>query len=472
MLLGLFSPPGASHDEWLHAPSIWCAQGVRLPSCADVYQPIGTHFVGKVNFDPNICFSSEGQSLICPSSRPNRVNLAVLNDNLYPPVFYYVLSWFVAPTAEVSFFLVRAGNALILTTVLAALTILLPGRHRIVLFLVVLTGFPSTGYFLFASLNPSSWASLGVGVGWLALHGALYGETQGGMKRLLLLLLSCLTSIMAGGSRWDAIPFVACSTLLVVGEQLLRRFSHVRKQLAALLTSLVVGFWVLLETYTPLSPFQFTKILFEYSEGGRDNTAFLTDNLIQGLPNALDALGSVPTHSRIPIPETIFVINIALLGYFMARTFNHRAKIQWFGFATITVTIAAVIAAQIAALDARDHGPIEPRYVYPLLLFGLGWWYLHGPNNLHNRLQFALPYATNVATLVFALTNFIILERFVDRQTFVLRYLPEGADNWWWSWLPVGPNTLVILAPFCLWMFFKRFLESTGFAPMPAHRSH
>jgi len=110
---------------------------------------------------------------------------------------------------------------------------------------------------------------------------------------------------------------------------------------------------------------------------------------------------------------------------------------------------------QVAVVDNRDQFGVEPRYSYPLLLFLAGWWFLLGPTNLHERLlrYFQPLMAVNVA--LFALTMFTVAERFVDKQTFGLRYLPEGPDQWWWSGLPVGPNVVLILAPICLWKFFS-----------------
>ena len=48
-------------------------------------------------------------------------------------------------------------------------------------------------------------------------------------------------------------------------------------------------------------------------------------------------------------------------------------------------------------------------------------------------------------------------ERYVDVQTLGIRYLPEGLDQWWWVWMPVGPNVVVALAIVCLWKFFNTF---------------
>jgi hypothetical protein len=64
-----------------------------------------------------------------------------------------------------------------------------------------------------------------------------------------------------------------------------------------------------------------------------------------------------------------------------------------------------------------------------------------------------------VAVAAFAIASFAITERFVDWQTYGVRYLPESRDQWWWSWLPVSPNIVVFLAPLFLWFSLRSITE-------------
>lgn len=83
-----------------------------------------------------------------------------------------------------------------------------------------------------------------------------------------------------------------------------------------------------------------------------------------------------------------------------------------------------------------------------------------GPQNLAETVGRYLKSAAVFAVVAFSLTTFTVTERFVDRQTFGFRWLPEAPDQWWWSWVPFGPNVVVILAPVCLWFFYRNFLKS------------
>jgi hypothetical protein len=67
--------------------------------------------------------------------------------------------------------------------------------------------------------------------------------------------------------------------------------------------------------------------------------------------------------------------------------------------------------------------------------------------------------------LIFSLFTFAAAERFVDRTSSGLRLLPEGPDNWWWSWAPFGPNVPLLFAPLFLWLFFTALLRAMADSP-------
>jgi hypothetical protein len=265
---------------------------------------------------------------------------------------------------------------------------------------------------------------------------------------------------MAVGSRWDSIPFLCLAAYLTALHVAWTRFPlhHLKIFTGGLVTPVaIIG---LVDRFGPSRLGFDASLLFSFSSGQRDNVIFISDNLLQGVPNALRALGTLPTMSVLELPEITFVAAIALLGVFISRTFNPRMKLQIYGTLIVAVTICFAIAAQVAYIDVRDAGGVEPRYVYPLLLFGIGWWYLLGPDDVATRVDRLLKPAAVVSTALFALVGYAIAERFVDRKTSGLRYLPEGPDQWWWAWAPFGPNLVVVLAPLCLWLFYRTTIRA------------
>jgi hypothetical protein len=120
------------------------------------------------------------------------------------------------------------------------------------------------------------------------------------------------------------------------------------------------------------------------------------------------------------------------------------------------LAVGLASAAQIALTDSRDAGNLEPRYGLPLSVAIVGWWYLMGPEDLLARVGPYLKFGRLVSILSFSLVVFAVAERFVDKQTYTLRLLPESPDQWWWSWMPVGPNVPMIIAPVFFWFFIRR----------------
>lgn len=166
--------------------------------------------------------------------------------------------------------------------------------------------------------------------------------------------------------------------------------------------------------------------------------------------------------SGILLPEIVYITGLLLLGWLVAHSINLQERLQIIGALVTAATISLVIMAQVALVDNRDALGVEPRYSYPLLIFLVGWWFLLGPENLADRITKFLRPAAVVAIVMFAVGMFTVAERFVDVQTYGLRLLPEGPEQWWWSWMPVGPNVVLVVAVFSLWMFFRRLLASVA----------
>jgi hypothetical protein len=456
--LSLLSPPGATHDEWYHAASIWCGHGVRLPYCEEIGDIPNYGVSAVVNLDAVNCKAEPTEPLVCPADRYGK-SRPLMNGGLYPPVFYFILSWFVVPSVQASVILVRLVSALILSLLLCLCLWLMPARFRRVLSLVVLTGFSSTGFFLFASINPSSWSSFGIGVGWIPLFAALSSHGLGFIRRLSLGVVGVIGFVMAAGSRWDTIPmmaFVVALGGLYLGWELRSQW---RQKILVSIALVPIGLFTILEKYSPFSPLDHLRTLYSYSEDQPNNTLFFSYNLIQALPNALRALGTVPTLSLVVVPKASYVLGLLLLFYVMSRTQAHSSKWQIMGLFSTVIAIASMIMTQVATNDYRDIGSVEPRYVYPLLLFGLGWWFLQASDESLVNISQRSRQIVLVAVGIYVVSTFSITERFVDYQSYGFRLIPEGPDQWWWTGLPVGPNTVLVLSVLSLWRFLTRLVR-------------
>jgi len=455
-MLALLSPPGVSHDELFHAPSIWCANGERTNLCEDISPHAEQGKTAQTNIDIALCQKTVTQPAACPTAATGQSTTRI-NDGLYPSLFYRVMGLVVVPSMEVSFVLVRWANALSVVLLFAVSLVILPSRHRTALVLVILSILNPHGFYLFASLNPSSWAVAGVGVAWMALHGALTREAKTTRHRLALFGISVVTVGMAAGSRWDAISFLALFGILLYIALVTSYFPQRRGLIFGSSGLLVVLVVFGMERFNVLSPVAELKKLVTYDEGETDNLAFFTHHLLQSVPRALEALGQVPAQTGVYIPQIVFLAGLFVLGFIGALALNTRSRLQLLGIAASLVFSALVAMAWQAGYD--DRGPFNPgtRYVLPLTVLAVGWFYVFGPVDLAHRVQKHLRWMAIVVTSVFGLSALMIAERNADVQTWGVRLIPEGPDQWWWLWMPVGPNVVVFVAVLSMWQFLRRF---------------
>lgn len=457
-MVALLSQPGASHDELnFHAPSIWCAQGVRDEYCSELDYRAGSVYEAYTNIGFSPCKVEADKPLVCPPNRDGWDG-TLSNKGLYPSGYFFLLSWLVLPSVEVSFALLRVTSALVLSATFFLTMWLVSPRHRMVLFLLSLTVFPSTGMFLFASINPSSWTAFGVGIGWLAVHASLENGIANLRRRLLLLSLGLISWILALVSRIDAMPFIAFTVIVVLTFEFLARLSKSRTKAVLVVTICAIVLTIVAELYSPLPPIEHVQSLFRFLNDGLGSEWLISEGLVTAIPNALASLGTVPTHSAFHIPEVIYLGNLAVLSVIFARTYNSANKSQLLGVVVTVLAITFACISQVNLIGNRSTGS-EPRYVYPLFLFAVGWWYLNSHADLNTRVMRLLRPSAALITGSFALWVYVVAERYVDRQTGGIRVLPEGQDEWWWSWMPFGPNIVVLLAPLFLWRYFRTMIS-------------
>jgi len=458
-MLALLSPPGATHDEWYHLGSIWCGHGERSSYCEEKGETPDYGMSANVNLPVINCKAEPHEILNCPidfvgQSRP------LINDGLYPQLFYWILSWFVVPSAETSVVLVRLASSFLISLLLGLSLWLLPLRFRTALTFVVLTVFTSSGFFLFASVNPSSWSAAGIGIGWLSLFASIGSRDIRVTRRIGLAATGFLGFVMAAGSRWDSLPMIFIVVVIGASNLSWKLRPKLRWKLLFLTTVVFFGIVTLLERFSPFSPVRSFQALYTYTDGQPDNVLFFSYNLTQALPNALRALGTVPSLSLIVIPKVVYIASLMLLFFTMSQTVARSPRWQIAGAMGAVVSMAVLIMTQVSNNDYRDVGSVEPRYVYPLLLFGVGWWFLQSSEESLAYLRQRLKYLSTAALLLYAGSIIVITERFVDYQSFGIRTIPEGPDQWWWSWMPFGPNIVAALSILSISIFFSQLKSS------------
>jgi hypothetical protein len=176
------SPIGSSPDDDFHLPSIWCGQGVRDGLCQEDAQD-GWYQIPYTTMANSACFAfNKDASGECGYDNSLagqfHINLAT---NLYPPVYYWAMSWFASSDIPLSTLSIRIINGVLTVLIMVLLLAALPRpQRRAPLLALILTSVPLT-IFLMGSTNPSAWSYLGLLTFLAAFLGFLSEEknTQG-----------------------------------------------------------------------------------------------------------------------------------------------------------------------------------------------------------------------------------------------------------------------------------------------------
>ncbi|GAA1225464.1 DUF2142 domain-containing protein [Rhodoglobus aureus] len=431
----LSSPVGSSPDDDFHLTSIWCATG-NSEYCAPSGDP-GTRLVPPAVADP-ACFAYDAdKSAGCQNridftagatEETERGNFA----GGYPVVYYGTMSLFVGPDVHASVLVMRLINITLFVGLGVALYLLLPvNRRQILVWQWALTTVP-LGLFVLSSNNPSAWALMGIGYGWLALLG--FYEAYG-RKRIGLGVVFLLTAVMASGSRSDATIFF----VLAVFAAAILAFQSTRR------------YW--LSSLLPVAGFVICALLFRSSRSVDVVTGGLDEQLTLGvlIPRIAYNLTEVPSiwtgifgqswglgWLDTSMPAIVWASGLAALigaGFVAARA----GSVRKFIVVALGALALAVIPVTLLVLAGKDVGEdFQPRYLLPLVVVFTGAVFF---TTARQTITFSRP---QVWLVVIALSgaNFVALHLNIRRYVTGIDALNADLDagrQWWWQ-LIVTPN--------------------------------
>jgi hypothetical protein len=218
----LSSPIGSSPDDDYHLPSIWCGQGFRDGLCEEDRNPDLVN-VPYTTFSNSVCFQfDENKSGVCaydetltPFSRAN------LKDNLYPPVYYWTMSWFATENVATSTITMRIANSILAVLGLAVVIAVLPHHLRRIPLVGILMSAMPLGIFLIASTNPSGWAFFGTLMVFSSFLAFLNSKNM--RDKLVMGAITGVSLLFTAGSRPDAAIYaviaIGIATLLQLSKK-------------------------------------------------------------------------------------------------------------------------------------------------------------------------------------------------------------------------------------------------------------
>lgn len=440
----LSSPVGASPDDDFHLTSIWCATG-DSQYCAPSGDE-GTRLVPPAVANP-ACFAYDAdESAACQ----NRIDFSAgATDETergnfaggYPVVYYGTMSLFVGPDVHASVLVMRLVNIALFIGIGVALYLLLPAnRRQILVWQWALTTVP-LGLFSLASNNPSSWAIMGIGYGWLALLG--FYESRG-WSRIALGALYLLGAVMASGSRSDATVLFILATFAAV---LLSAHRSRR-------------FW--LSSILPLVGFAICALLFRASRSAEAVTGGVADHIgigaiLQRVAYNLTEVPSIWTGIfgqswglgwlDTSMPAVVWVSGLAAVigaGFVAARASSARKSFV----VAVGVAALALIPVALLVLSGNDVGDdYQPRYLLPLVVVFVGvvFFTLNSQQVRLSRVQSWLIVAALSGAQFIAL--YLNTRRYVTGIDALSPNLDAGRE-WWWN-LMITPNIAWIVGSLC-----------------------
>lgn len=467
-MVALLAQPGSIQNEWSHVAGVWCGQGERDVLCPDIRTSNDNATSVLTNIVDSECWAKQTSPRLCPKSPAEQIPIT-LTKGTHPSLFNFGLSWLVLPSVELSVLVVRLANAFLLSVVLAVLSLLLPSQYRRTLALLIVAVLTAPGVFLLVSVNPLSWTTIGIGLGWLPLHAAIARNDLGILHRRILVAVGVLLFVLAVGSQRSALGFSIVVLALVTAHIGWLAFPNRRSALSKVLVVPLGALFVALEFVSPRIAYSLFLSSFDSSgtasyEAALSSFDYLRD-LLPVVPSAVRSLFGFPAWNpvnplllTVSLPEIVMFGGVGLLGYLVVRSTDLKPGFQAGGAGFVLFVAALVLFAQVSSQEKVDYSMTDTLAVYPLIVFLAGWWFFLAPNEQSESLVNSLHSFAVIATALFAITSFTVAERFVDRQSFGLRYLPEGMDQWWWTGMPVGPNVVVVLAPICLWRFLSAYI--------------
>jgi hypothetical protein len=328
--------------------------------------------------------------------------------------------------------------------------------------------------WLVASINPSGWGITGVGALWALLIAvrSLWRTTE--RRRVLLRsqigLLSALavSIVMSAQARLDVLLFaVVVVATVVVTEELVPKLAGLstfqRRMALGLGAPAIVGALFALGIGAMMGTFGFAfrsdaKAL---SPDGPTVSVWLSNWLTHFPAVFLDAYGAAGLgENDVRIPQLVIIGSLLVVGGVLAFASQRVSVKQLSSAALFAFAFVAILWFASRELDLYN---VPGRYVMPLFPVIIGMYVYYSRSEVQ---LFDIPRLRYIAIGLLGVANalglYAVVERYAAGSSAGLRVIPVRFDEWWWDFLPVGPNGVVVLGSVS-WVTFLvyafRFLD-------------
>lgn len=464
----LSSPVGSSPDDSYHMATIWCVGATDGPGpCRELRDgPEGERTVkvpGLVGGGQCYAFDPTASASCQDTLRGTRVSTTAVDDGGYPGGYYRFMHLFVGDSVVKSVLTMRMVNVVIAALLLTAIGLASgPGARRLATYATTVTLVP-LGWFLIGSVNPSSWAIIGV-TGWgLALNAIFGAPTR--RRRQVLTGLALLSAFLAVNARADAAIYTVIVAVAVC-------VLHWRAVLARKWILVVPAIAALMCAWVSLTAGQLGGIADASAESERPATEVVTNlvlewpTLVGGVFGYSFGLGwlDTPMPSLTVLPALMIVAFVAFSGLAQGGWPKVLACLG-VGLPMILLPLWTLYRIRYVVGES-----VQPRYLLPLLPILVGLMLVgRQPRSV---LRLTRAQGVLISAALTAATGAAIYAN-------IRRYV-TGTDGtmlidrleWWWPWAP-DPLVVVLMggvgfallsAP--VWMLSQRRADNDELRPL------
>jgi hypothetical protein len=359
----LASPVGASPDEGYHLTSIWCAGDDDPALCRpapDTAEGLPQVSVpGLVGQGPCYAYRND-LSAECQDALPRRVATPLFDMGEYPGGFYGVMRVFAGDQVGRSVVVMRVVNvALAVVLGLALWAFGTPVARRLLVYTVTAVLIP-LGWFMLASVNPTSWTVTGIGVVGFALHSLFLVERRG--QQIGNAVLALVGTLLAVLSRGDATIYVAVVSIAVC-------VLHWRTLTARPRLLIVPGVACAIAAVFLLGASQVASVAGATAETDRSRSEVVVSLLLEfpALVTGMFGYGFGLGWLDTPVHAVTAAVALATAGFLFLSGigFGGRAKaaaVVMLGGAMLAIPLLTLYRLRLIVGES-----VQPRYILPLM---------------------------------------------------------------------------------------------------------
>ncbi|WP_236665882.1 DUF2142 domain-containing protein [Nocardioides baculatus] len=443
----LSSPLGSSPDDNYHQTTIWCV-GASSSTSPDTCRVTGTSATtgGRVVEVPALVGTPNCYAFVPTESgacqRPlegQEVSTEAIDNGTYPGGFYRVMHLLVQDSIPESVLAMRMLNVTLAALLMGAIALVSTTAVRRLMALTFAVVLMPLGWFILASVNPSSWALSGLTAYGFALHTVLLLDgREDRVRRIVAGVLGVLALAMALAARGDAPAYAGVITVALCALHARTILAH-KKLLVIPAVVAAVCLWRVLVAA------QVASIAGASAETDRTLSEVVPNLLLEfpalfsGMFGYAFGLGWLDTavHSITAYPVALIVGFLGLTGL---------GRMAWPKAVAAAIVFTPMLALPMLTLVRTRlivGESVQPRYILPLMPMLLAILLLDRTADrvvgLSRVQSVMIALALTVANAAAVYAN---IRRYVtgtDGPTMI------DSLEWWWQSAP-SPDTVTIAA--------------------------